>query len=114
MRERVQRAPNLFARAAVVLDFGGLSKAPDLDDGAARWWKACAAPACCRWRWPTAPATSTHSPQQLGLPLLAKFRAQYERAGRCAGAAPRQPPRAAEPPAARRRPGDRQRLPRPA
>jgi septum site-determining protein MinC len=26
MRERVQRAPKLFGRAAVILDFGGLSK----------------------------------------------------------------------------------------
>ncbi|MBA3485576.1 MAG: septum site-determining protein MinC, partial [Lysobacter sp.] len=26
MRDRVQRAPKLFARAAVVLDFGGLSQ----------------------------------------------------------------------------------------
>ena len=35
MRERVQRAPNLFARAAVVLDFGGLSKVPSLDEAQA-------------------------------------------------------------------------------
>ena len=35
MRERVQRAPNLFARAAVVLDFGGLSKTPTLDEAQA-------------------------------------------------------------------------------
>ena len=30
MRGRVQRAPKLFARAAVVLDFGGLTQAPDV------------------------------------------------------------------------------------
>jgi septum site-determining protein MinC len=29
MRERVERAPKLFARAAVVVDFGGLSRTPD-------------------------------------------------------------------------------------
>ena len=29
MRERVQRAPKLFGRAAVIVDFGGLSKVPD-------------------------------------------------------------------------------------
>ncbi|TQD40980.1 septum site-determining protein MinC, partial [Lysobacter aestuarii] len=29
MRQRVQRAPRLFARAAVVIDFGGLSQLPD-------------------------------------------------------------------------------------
>ncbi|KAB8180348.1 septum site-determining protein MinC, partial [Lysobacter maris] len=30
MRQRVQRAPRLFARAAVVIDFGGLSQVPDV------------------------------------------------------------------------------------
>ena len=35
MRDRVQRAPNLFARAAVVLDFGGLSKVPTLEEARA-------------------------------------------------------------------------------
>ena len=29
MQERVARAPKLFVRAAVILDFGGLSKCPD-------------------------------------------------------------------------------------
>lgn len=29
MRERVARAPRLFGRAAVILDFGGLSHTPD-------------------------------------------------------------------------------------
>mgnify|MGYP001464026982 CR=1 FL=1 len=29
MRERVERAPKLFARAAVILDFGGLASLPD-------------------------------------------------------------------------------------
>ncbi|HBN53058.1 MAG TPA: septum site-determining protein MinC, partial [Stenotrophomonas sp.] len=29
MRERVARAPKLFGRAAVILDFGGLSRVPD-------------------------------------------------------------------------------------
>src|SRR5690606_28853720 len=29
MRERVARAPKLFARAAVILDFGGLTATPD-------------------------------------------------------------------------------------
>ena len=31
MRDRVQRAPKLFERAAVILDFGGLTKTPDAD-----------------------------------------------------------------------------------
>ena len=29
MRDRVARAPKLFARAAVILDFGGLAGTPD-------------------------------------------------------------------------------------
>ena len=29
MSERVQRAPKLFGRAAVIVDFGGLSQTPD-------------------------------------------------------------------------------------
>ena len=31
MRGRVQRAPKLFLRAAVVIDFGGLANTPDAD-----------------------------------------------------------------------------------
>ncbi|HRF83819.1 MAG TPA: septum site-determining protein MinC, partial [Pseudoxanthomonas sp.] len=30
MRERVERAPKLFGRAAVIVDFGGLAQVPDL------------------------------------------------------------------------------------
>ena len=30
MRERVERAPKLFGRAAVIVDFGGLSQVPDV------------------------------------------------------------------------------------
>ena len=37
MRDRVQRAPNLFARAAVVLDFGGLAKTPSFEEARALW-----------------------------------------------------------------------------
>ena len=29
MRERVERAPKLFGRAAVIIDFGGLAQTPD-------------------------------------------------------------------------------------
>ncbi|WP_028838489.1 MULTISPECIES: septum site-determining protein MinC [Thermomonas] len=79
MAERVQRAPNLFARAAVVLDFGGLSKAPGIDEARALVDGLRAAGVL-----PVALAYGTKEidalSQQLGLPLLAKFRAQYERA----------------------------------
>ena len=98
MRERVQRAPNLFARAAVVLDFGGLSKTPSLDDARALVDGLRAAGVL-----PVALAYGTKEiealSQQLGLPLLAKFRAQYERSD--GDAAPAAPAPAAEPPRAR-------------
>lgn len=79
MRERVTRAPKLFGRAAVILDFGGLRSAGVL---------------------PVALAYGTSAvdllSQQLGLPLLAKFRAQYERAeGEPAPPPPAQEPRRA-------------------
>ena len=94
MRERVERAPNLFARAAVVLDFGGLSKAPALDDARALvdgLRGAGVLPVALAYGTKEVEALS----QQLGLPLLAKFRAQYERGdGNVAQASP-EPARAA-------------------
>lgn len=80
MRERVQRAPNLFARAAVVLDFGGLSKVPSLEEA-----RALVAGLREAGVLPVALAYGTREiealSRQLDLPLLAKFRAQYERGG---------------------------------
>ena len=79
MRDRVQRAPNLFARAAVVLDFGGLSKTPSFDEARALvdgLREAGVLPVALAYGTREIEALS----QQLGLPLLAKFRAQYERA----------------------------------
>ena len=79
MRDRVQRAPKLFARAAVILDFGGLSRTPDaatahaLVDGLR---EAGVLPVALAYGTREIEALS----EQLGLPLLAKFRAQYERA----------------------------------
>lgn len=78
MRERVQRAPNLFARAAVVLDFGGLLQAPGVDEARALVTglrEAGVLPVALAYGTKEIDALS----QQLGLPLLAKFRAQYER-----------------------------------
>jgi septum site-determining protein MinC len=78
MRERVKAAPKLFARAAVVLDFGGLSEVPD----------AAALVELDRQLretgvLPIAIAYGTSAIESLarevGLPLLAKFRASYER-----------------------------------
>jgi septum site-determining protein MinC len=80
MRGRVQRAPKLFARAAVVLDFGGLTQAPDVDtvrqliDGLRG---AGVLPVALAYGTSEIERLS----EQLGLPLLAKFRASYERDG---------------------------------
>ncbi len=92
MRERVTRAPKLFGRAAVILDFGGLSQLPD---------RATAQSLLSGLRdagvLPVALAYGTRETEilaeQLGLPLLAKFRAQYERVE----AEPAPPPRRQEP-----------------
>lgn len=77
MRERVQRAPNLFGRAALVLDFGGLSKVPSLEEARALVNGLHEAGV-----FPVALAYGTKDidtlSQALGVPLLAKFRAQYE------------------------------------
>ena len=99
MRERVERAPNLFARAAVVLDFGGLSKVPALDEARALvegLRGAGVLPVALAYGTKEIEALS----RQLDLPLLAKFRAQYERSdGNAAPAAP-EPARSAAAPAA--------------
>lgn len=78
MRERVERAPNLFARTAVVLDFGGLTKTPSVDEARALvdgLREAGVLPVALAYGTKEIDALA----QQLGLPLLAKFRAQYER-----------------------------------
>ena len=79
MRDRVQRAPSLFARAAIVLDFGGLTQAPDIATA-----RALVDALRDAGVLPVALAYGTSEidtlSQALGLPLLAKFRAQYERA----------------------------------
>ncbi|QOW23993.1 septum site-determining protein MinC [Lysobacter sp. H23M47] len=79
MKDRVQRAPNLFSRAAVVLDFGGLAQMPDTDTARALIDGLRSAGVL-----PVALAYGTTETERLAealqLPLLAKFRAQYERA----------------------------------
>lgn len=96
MRDRVTRAPKLFGRAAVILDFGGLSQVPDLATAQALLNGLREAGVL-----PVALAYGTQDTevlaQQLGLPLLAKFRAQYERADAEPAAAPVPQRRAPEP-----------------
>jgi len=77
MRERVARAPKLFARAAVVVDFGGLSSTPDAATARAlleALRDAGVLPVALAYGSSDNEALAV----QLGLPLLAKFRAQYE------------------------------------
>ena len=103
MRERVQRAPKLFARAAVVVDFGGLAQTPDTATaralvGALR--EAGVIPVALAY----GTSENEHLAIELGLPLLAKFRAQYEPAGGgAAGAASAASP-SAQPAADREKP----------
>jgi len=111
MRERVERAPKLFGRAAVIIDFGGLTQAPDLATARSLIDGLRAAGVL-----PCALAYGTREieelSEQLGLPLLAKFREQYQRVEAAAPApAPAPPPRAPEPPRAAGMPGMIQKTP---
>jgi len=75
MRERVQRAPKLFARAALVIDLGTLPALPDAATASAliaALREAGALPVALAWGSPD----NERLAEQLGLPLLAKFRAQ--------------------------------------
>lgn len=80
MADRVERAPKLFAHAAVVLDFGGLSTCPDADSV-----RALIAALRRAGVLPVALAYGTSAVEALAreieLPVLAKFRAAYERDG---------------------------------
>ena len=77
MRERVRSAPKLFQRAAIILDFGGLSACPD-----AAIVKALIHGLHEAGVLPVGIAYGTSAievlSKEVGLPLLAKFRAAYE------------------------------------
>lgn len=79
MRERVERAPKLFGRAAVIVDFGSLSRCPAEDEARALIDGLRTAGVL-----PVALAFGTREiealAERIGLPLLAKFRALYESA----------------------------------
>lgn len=88
MRERVERAPQLFDRAAVVVDFGGLSQVPDAMTARAlldALRSAGVRPVALAYGTREIDALSV----ELGVPLLARFRAQYEGApGSASSSAP--------------------------
>ncbi|RRN55790.1 septum site-determining protein MinC [Pseudoxanthomonas sp. SGNA-20] len=96
MRQRVQRAPKLFGRAAVIVDFGGLVHTPDVDTARALIEGLRQAGVL-----PVALAYGTREndalAEALGLPVLAKFRAQYEPSAPAAAAPPPPPPPPREP-----------------
>ena len=112
MRERVARAPKLFARAAVILDFGGLTATPDAATartliGALR--EAGVLPVALAWGSSDNEALAA----EIGLPLLAKFRARYEPVAGSdeTDAAPDRSPQPAPPRAAARPPEPAQAAP---
>jgi septum site-determining protein MinC len=103
MRDRVARAPKLFSRAAVVVDFGGLAGTPDAATARAlldTLRDAGVLPVALAY----GSSDNEQLAVQLGLPLLAKFRAQYEPMGSSADPAaateaPTRSPKAAAAPA---------------
>ncbi len=94
MRQRVARAPKLFARAPVIIDFGGLPRLPDAAE-ATRLIDALretgVLPVGLAWGSSENDALAV----KLGLPLLAKFRADYERSESAHTPPPPQQPAAA-------------------
>ena len=79
MRSRVARAPKLFDRAAVILDFGGLAELPDKTTAQAlidALRDAGALPVALAW----GNTANAELAEALDLPVLSKFRAQYENA----------------------------------
>jgi septum site-determining protein MinC len=87
MAQRVRSAPKLFANAAVILDFGGLSACPE-----APVVRALVAALRESGVLPVGIAYGTSAIEALArevqLPLLAKFRASYEYADGSVAAAP--------------------------
>jgi len=92
MRERVQRAPKLFDRAAVIVDLGSLSRCPPaaevrrLLDGL---HAAGVRPVALGFGTTEIDALA----RELDLPLLAKFRAQYDKQDAVAAPASAEPER---------------------
>ncbi|VXB54124.1 putative septum site-determining protein MinC [Luteimonas sp. 9C] len=96
MRSRVARAPKLFDRAAVILDFGGLAELPDATTAQAlidALRDAGALPVALAWGSPANAALA----EALDLPVLSKFRAQYENADAAPAPAPSRPAPTPEP-----------------
>lgn len=92
MRQRIARAPVMFSRAAVIIDFSALAQLPSVDVAqqlinALR--EAGALPIALAY----GSSQNNALAEALGLPVVAKFRAQYEQPS----ATPATPARAPEP-----------------
>ena len=78
MQERVERAPKLFRHAAVILDFSALPGCPDAETVDAlidALRNAGVMPVAIAYGTPEVEKLA----EQVGLPILAKFRASFER-----------------------------------
>jgi septum site-determining protein MinC len=78
MQERVERAPKLFRHAAVILDFSALPACPDVETTDAlidALRNAGVMPVAIAYGTPAVEKLA----EQVGLPILAKFRASFER-----------------------------------
>lgn len=97
---RVREAPALFGRAPIVVDLSFLSPVPD-EAGARSLLDAIRAAGMLPVGLAYGDDATGALAHRLGLPLIAKFRAAYERAGERppAHAAPAQPPAHADAPA---------------
>ncbi|PJK09507.1 septum site-determining protein MinC [Lysobacteraceae bacterium NML120232] len=77
MRQRIARAPAMFSRAAVIIDFGALAQLPSAEVARqllAALREAGALPVALAY----GSSQNNALADELGLPVLAKFRAQYE------------------------------------
>ncbi len=104
MAARVRRAPAMFDRAAVVVDFGGLSQVPDAAT-ARQLIDALRDAGVLPVALAYGSSDTDRLARELGLPLLAKFRAAYEQSG--TGSAPPPVPAPAPAPAAAPQPAPR-------
>ena len=92
MRQRIARAPVMFSRAAVIIDFSALAQLPSVDVAQqliSALREAGALPIALAY----GSSQNNALAEALGLPVVAKFRAQYEQPN----AAPATPARAPEP-----------------
>lgn len=87
MRQRVTRAPKMFDRAPVIIDFGGMTQLPDATQ-ARELIEALRGAGALPVGLAYGSRDNDALAVELGLPLLAKFRAQYERGDGAASAEP--------------------------